>query len=305
MPSKNYTEINILNYTLTLIINLKESMKKFYALALGVVAALTANAAPTVTLAGGFNGWNSSSDVMAEKSAGIYELTVPSLLTGFKVVVTEDEVSTWYGTDEKVELGKPVTVSAPEGGPNMEFANDMKAVDNATVTFDLTNLTVTVTGQEAAIEVAYGIHGSFATGEWGTTNMEKNSEGLWVVTFEGLTGTAGEFGIKEMNAATGDQLSWIAAPVSGVTIEGETEEMELTKENTQNIAVVLTGDWTFIYNADEMLLSVVEAAGISDVAVEANGAAEYFNLQGVRVNEPAAGLYLVRKAGKVEKVLVK
>ncbi len=47
--------------------------------------------------------------------------------------------------------------------------------------------------------------------------------------------------------------------------------------------------------------------GIEDVTVEgAEGAVEYFNLQGVRVAQPQAGnIYLVRRAGKVEKQLVK
>ncbi|MDE6497561.1 MAG: hypothetical protein K2L21_02750 [Muribaculaceae bacterium] len=46
--------------------------------------------------------------------------------------------------------------------------------------------------------------------------------------------------------------------------------------------------------------------GIEEVSVEGAEAAEYFNLQGVRVARPEAGsIYLVRRAGKVEKQLVK
>ncbi len=47
--------------------------------------------------------------------------------------------------------------------------------------------------------------------------------------------------------------------------------------------------------------------GIEDVTVEgAEGAVEYFNLQGVRVAQPQAGnIYLVRRAGKVTKELIK
>ena len=47
-------------------------------------------------------------------------------------------------------------------------------------------------------------------------------------------------------------------------------------------------------------------AGVEDVAVEAvEGEVEYFNLQGVRVAEPAAGLYIRRQGNTVTKVLVK
>ena len=46
--------------------------------------------------------------------------------------------------------------------------------------------------------------------------------------------------------------------------------------------------------------------GIEEVAADAAAAAEYFTLQGVRVAEPQAGnIYLARRAGKVEKQLVK
>ena len=46
--------------------------------------------------------------------------------------------------------------------------------------------------------------------------------------------------------------------------------------------------------------------GIEDVTVEGNEAAEYFNLQGIRVAEPQAGqVYIVRRGAKTTKELVK
>lgn len=47
--------------------------------------------------------------------------------------------------------------------------------------------------------------------------------------------------------------------------------------------------------------------GISDVNIDNafDGKVEYFNLQGVRVNEPAAGLYIRRAGNKVDKIFVK
>ncbi len=46
-------------------------------------------------------------------------------------------------------------------------------------------------------------------------------------------------------------------------------------------------------------------SGVEDVVLGSDAAAEYFNLQGVRVAQPAAGLYLRRCGDKVEKVVVK
>ncbi len=49
-----------------------------------------------------------------------------------------------------------------------------------------------------------------------------------------------------------------------------------------------------------------DTTGIEAIAVDAvNGEVEYFNLQGQRVENPAAGLYIMRQGSKVQKVLVK
>lgn len=54
---------------------------------------------------------------------------------------------------------------------------------------------------------------------------------------------------------------------------------------------------------------VVEEAGstvgIDNVAIDENAPVEYYNLQGVKVANPANGIYVVRQGNKVSKVLVK
>lgn len=49
----------------------------------------------------------------------------------------------------------------------------------------------------------------------------------------------------------------------------------------------------------------IPESGVNGIAVEENGVATYFNLQGVRVNDAQNGLYIVVKNGKAQKVLVK
>ena len=43
----------------------------------------------------------------------------------------------------------------------------------------------------------------------------------------------------------------------------------------------------------------------SDIAVDDNAPVEYYNLQGVRVENPANGLYIRRQGSKAEKVIVR
>lgn len=111
----------------------------------------------------------------------------------------------------------------------------------------------------------------------------------------------------------------------------------LPKVNDSGVEVFPGSEETFIYDAADVIMGdeynngtivlylpetakgdakvkfleeIIEHTAVAGIeAIEAvdtvEGAAEYYNLQGVRVNEPAAGLYLVRKAGKVSKVVVK
>ena len=45
--------------------------------------------------------------------------------------------------------------------------------------------------------------------------------------------------------------------------------------------------------------------GVENVASDANAPVEYFNLQGIRVAQPEAGLYIRRQGSSVTKILVK
>lgn len=49
----------------------------------------------------------------------------------------------------------------------------------------------------------------------------------------------------------------------------------------------------------------IDFSGIEDVKADSNAPAEYFNLQGVRVDNPAAGLYIRRQGNDVTKIMIK
>lgn len=53
-----------------------------------------------------------------------------------------------------------------------------------------------------------------------------------------------------------------------------------------------------------MLYVKGEGSGVANIAVENNGEAVYYNLQGVRVENPVKGLYIVVKGGKSQKVML-
>lgn len=49
----------------------------------------------------------------------------------------------------------------------------------------------------------------------------------------------------------------------------------------------------------------VQIASVEDVAVDTEAKIEYFNLQGIKVDNPTAGLYIRRQGARTEKILVK
>ncbi len=51
-------------------------------------------------------------------------------------------------------------------------------------------------------------------------------------------------------------------------------------------------------------IEIKAAAGIAGVEADLNAPVEYFNLQGVRVENPANGLYIMRQGSKVAKVIL-
>lgn len=50
---------------------------------------------------------------------------------------------------------------------------------------------------------------------------------------------------------------------------------------------------------------VEDGSGVNEMVVDENAPVEYFNLQGVKVSEPANGIFIRRQGAKVEKVMVK
>ena len=74
---------------------------------------------------------------------------------------------------------------------------------------------------------------------------------------------------------------------------------------TYNVSVVVT-----IYNNAPSLYvtnyeKVDDTTGIADIVADENAPVEYFNLQGIRVDNPENGLYIRRQGNKVTKVIVK
>lgn len=70
-----------------------------------------------------------------------------------------------------------------------------------------------------------------------------------------------------------------------------------------SITFTNTGEQPFVVLVVEY--SDDATSGIADIVTDENAPVEYFNLQGVRVENPANGLYIKRQGSQVSKVIVK
>lgn len=109
--------------------------------------------------------------------------------------------------------------------------------------------------------------------------------------------TAIEF---EQNAGSTD---WNATfdPVSGATTRAAAQSWtSTTTGGVQKVTLNCTGK-TFFSQAK---VSYIIAAGVEGVEVEEDAAPVYYNLQGVRVNNPERGIYIQVKGNKATKVVL-
>ena len=68
------------------------------------------------------------------------------------------------------------------------------------------------------------------------------------------------------------------------------------------VASDLEGQFTATFNYDTMVLTFADAAGVEGIDAE-QAAPVYYNLQGVRIDNPENGLFIVKKGNKVSKVI--
>lgn len=111
-----------------------------------------------------------------------------------------------------------------------------------------------------------------------------------------------EAGKEVPTKVDGEVLPFKWYPVS-VELEGATITKD-TKIIIRNADAQLGSSKALRWYLNNISLTA-EATGIDAVIADENAPVEYFNLQGIRVNEPATGLYIRRQGNAVSKVMVK
>lgn len=103
-------------------------------------------------------------------------------------------------------------------------------------------------------------------------------------------------------------VEFAGAGLGNLCINGEaalTNNMWTSAEGVASVEFTATADMeTANGRVDVKVIAVTyDTAGVTDVTVDANAPVEYYNLQGVRVENPESGLYIRRQGGKATKVI--
>lgn len=155
--------------------------------------------------------------------------------------------------------------------------------------------------------------------KWGYFNYTF-SDCLWLLGFKSLEATDDELrftlnpqifkndGITRIRIVSNTDKVRETTGVDGTTV------YSVAKEDITSPSGMLIGfrpennDGYFIDDSQplfEITVSLNDQSGLSGSLITEDAPVEYFNLQGVRVEEPSAGLYIRRQGPKAEKVLLR
>lgn len=287
-------------------------MKKFYAFAAAVVAALSMNAQLYVVGSGSIGetplDWTPETPYTVEAGANGYEFTLTQPNGGVKmssVMGTWDDFNTGvlYANITEENLGTAVALEN-NSGPNILFPweGDWKCV----VAADFSTITVTALSEKPEGPVAVYLRGGFDPSWAALPEYQFESKDGKNYTLECSIEAGVEFKIADAN--------WGAINYSAgeeILLDEDGTYLSFWKYNdptNTTLAEAFEGTISFTLPASEEGLEVKFAskgAGIDSVVVEEDAPVVYYNLQGVKVANPENGVYIMRQGDKATKVLVK
>ena len=216
----------------------------------------------------------------------------------------------WGGADgTEVYVDTPFTLEKAEGSLKMA-----PGYYDFTVVFGEDNVVLTVKTSEAPQPVEVPEHfyviGNFANAGWNpAAAVEMTKEGNTFSIIGEATGDL-NFGFGTVLGADSSDWDTFNANRYGQAVDNEIVALDtpvtLTK-NSNTIRLEEAGNYklTVVFGETEITFTATKESGIEGVDAEAAAPAEYYNLQGVRVENPAEGLYIVVRGGKATKEYVK
>ena len=280
-------------------------MKKiFTSLCVAVAAFCGLNAAaqaPNLYLRGSMPGWNASdctAQYLFQTSDGEhYTLSLAELKGEFKIAD-----NSWgqynFGSVQNIVLDQEYTMVNNSNSGNCTLKEG--SATNVTINFTLSTATLKITGNSGVFTYPdLYIVGDF-TG-WGFDSQYLMTRNDNVYTF-----AMDVFPACEFKVATTDWAPNFGADQLGDEIHaGETFMTADNGNNITNPTDIQNASFTFIYNREgQSSLLITSGASVEGIGV-AEGAAEFYTIDGVKVANPDKGIYIKKAAdGKVSKVIL-
>lgn len=183
------------------------------------------------------------------------------------------------------------------GSTTFTIGSDLAVGQSITVTWGASDGSETKTGSATYTKIAKPVEADYYVyfdnnKSWGAVYAY-----AWSTSGGSLNEIFGKWPGKQMTekrTVNGKECYYIALP----------EAPEDTQIIFNNNSGTQTGELIFhngyVYNADGNCIS-----GVEEIATEEGGEPIYFTLDGVRVNAPEKGVYIVRRGNKVSKVVIK
>lgn len=191
------------------------------------------------------------------------------------------------------QLGQAVELVAGDGNIGTPWKGDYKVV----VAGDLKTITMTTTTEKPAggpvFFIRGGMNGWGAAAEWQFKQKEGNTYELACAIEEGAEFKIADADWDKINYGAGDMV-----------FAGDPTEWNYNANNAimgeafEGVVTVVLPEVA----KNPITVTFTAGAGVGNVAVD-SAKAEYFNLQGVRVDNPQNGLFIVRQGNKVTKVV--
>lgn len=259
----------------------------------------------TWAVVGAYSDWKFEESTVFTGSGNDLSCTIDKLTSSFKIVdITNNSWDIQYGTATPIEINKSYVLDGKNGGAdpsNISFANLVQSVSNATVKWNPSTFTLEIVATDADLEIAYPTlyaTGSFcgwnAPGE-GASVICQEEDGLYTVTIdlgEDNSDNNGQFKL----AGTG----WSNEIAGGVEIGLEKTTVTLGGDN---LWTSLRGTQTLKFDYTTMQMWFVDSTTGVNVVGEEFATPVYFNLQGVRVDNPERGIFIKVVDGKATKVV--
>lgn len=243
-------------------------------------------------------------DKLMEDKGGV--LSVGGCLTNGEFGISKrngDKQEAWYSSAGDGNINAEGEYACKVNGTN--FKNTLTGW--YVISFDPATPMLTV---KAANQFRYKLWGQFAGKTWSRVDMnldwdkyEKGQE-YWYAEGVNVVGENGNaaFGIQKAEWETGTQVQWISHNGSGTVAVGNNYDCKPQGTDFK----IPAGQYTFVYDPNENKLYVNAydntVTSITDI-LGSDAPAEYYNLQGVRVDQPESGVYIMRKGNKTFKVI--